>query len=333
MTESSTAGIRIRGVDLQRVRPTRWLWERRIPIGLPSLFVGEEGIGKGTLAAWLIARATCGELPGDLAGEPIRVLIVGDEDSFEPIWVPRLYAAGADLAMVRTRDDGEYIDDFEPVQADLAAAIADERIGLVVLDALIDHVPGGQNGEAIYNPKAVRQALKPLRRLLAEQELAGVGLLHPTKGKPHSFRDLVAGSHQFNAVSRSSMLLAKDPADDTRRVLVRGKGNHSAAPRSVEFTIASEVFELNGHTFEMPKVVELEEGDRTIDDLLKSMDAPVRTALAAEIEQVLTNEPQTLADIARSIGRSPKDGSVRNALTLLLAEGKAKKVDGGWRKP
>jgi AAA domain len=253
--------LRTRGVQLERVRPFRWLWARRVPIGMLSLIVGEESIGKGTLAAWLIARATRGELDGDLRGEPARVLVVGDEDAFDQVWVPRLYAAGADLEKLLTLDDGEFIDDFASAAVQLARTIEEEQIGLVLLDALIDHIPGGHAGEAVYNPKNVRQALQPLRRVAAATEIAALGLLHPVKGNPTSFRQLMAGSHQFNAVSRSSLWLAPDPEDDKRRVLVRGKGNHSAEPRSVEFGIAAEVVELNDHTFEVPKVVDVEEGE------------------------------------------------------------------------
>jgi hypothetical protein len=150
------AGLRTRAVDWQRVRPLRWLWKRRIPIGLPSLLVGEEGMGKGTLAAWLIARATRGELDGDLQGEPIRVLVIGDEDGFEPIWVPRLHAAGADLDMVRTLADGEYLDDLRARSDDLRKAVQRDEVGLVLLDQVLDHVPGGSAGEAVYNPKPGR---------------------------------------------------------------------------------------------------------------------------------------------------------------------------------
>src|SRR5436190_16523849 len=89
--------LKTRGVELARVRPLLWLWARRIPLGVLSLLIGEEGTGKGTLAAWTIARASRGELEGDKRGKPARVLIVGDEDGFDQIWVPRLHAADADL--------------------------------------------------------------------------------------------------------------------------------------------------------------------------------------------------------------------------------------------
>lgn len=323
-------GLRTRGVLMERVRPIRWLWRRRIPCGLPSLIVGEEGIGKGTVAAWLVARATRGELEGDLAGDPINVLIIGDEDGFESVWVPRIHAACGDLDRIRTLDDGEYLDDLSARGDDLAVAVERDGIGLIVLDQLLDHVGGGIDGSAVYNPKAVRQAMLPLRRVAGTQGIAAIGLLHPVKGRAKTFRDLVAGSHQFNAVSRSSLLLGRAPEDEHLRVLVRGKGNHSAAPRSFEFRIGVSVLDLNGHSFEMPIVDDAEEGDRTIEDLFPK--APVAERLADQLGDLLTDEEQSVADLARAIDRDPKDGSVRTALKRLAEDKRATRGEKGWTR-
>ena len=247
---SENGGLRTRGVIWERVRPIRWLWQRRIPLGLPSLIVGEEDVGKGTVSAWLIARATRGELDGDQRGKPINVLIIGDEDGFESVWVPRIHAAGGDLGRIRTLDDGEYLDDLTARGDDLAVTVERDQIGLIILDQVLDHVDGGKDGSGVYNPKNVRQAMLPLRRVAGAQGVAAIGLLHPIQGKPRSFRELIAGSHQFNAVSRSSLLLGKAPEDKQRRVLVRGKGNHSAAPRSFEFEIGITSFDLKSGGFE-----------------------------------------------------------------------------------
>jgi hypothetical protein len=62
-------------------------------------------------------------------------------------------------------------------------------------------------------------------------DVCALGSLHPNKGQRGSFRDLVSGSHAFNASSRSSLLLAEDPDDEDRRVLVRGKGNFTTTTR------------------------------------------------------------------------------------------------------
>jgi AAA domain-containing protein len=334
-TAPASDGLRTRAVVMSKVRPMRWLWSRRIPVGSPSIIVGEEGVGKGTLAAWIIARATRGELDGELRGKPVRVLIIGDEDGFEPIWVPRVEAAGGDLSMLRTLDDGEHLDDLRQRSDDLGEAVARDDVGLVVLDQLLDHVSGGSDGQGVYNPKNVRQALMPLRRVAGERGIAALGLLHPIKGNVTSFRQLMAGSHQFNAVSRSSLLLGVDPKDDQRRVLVRGKGNHSAAPMSFEFRPIAASLELNGHAFEMPHVTDEVEGWRTMKDLIEEAGSgtPVRDDLADRIAVVLTGQAQTVAAIAAVVGRGPKDGSVRRALNELAIDGRAEKVEGGWVNP
>ena len=67
------------------------------------------------------------------------------------------------------------------------------------------------------------------------------------------------------------------------------------------------------------------EGDRTIDDLLKPPAAPVRDELATTLEPLLTDEWQKRADLARAVGRDPKDGSVGNALELLASRRIAEK--------
>ena len=336
--EDLNGGVRIRPVIMERVRPMRWLWRRRIPVGVPSLIVGEEGMGKGTTAAWIIARASRGQLEGDFAGQPLRVLVIGDEDAFEPVWVPRLEAAGADLSMMRTLDDGEYLDDLGSRAEGLAKTLETEQIGFVLLDALLDHIPAGDNGAGVYNPKSVRQALLPLRRIAGERDIAALGLLHPIKGNVTSFRQLLAGSHQFNAISRSSLLLGEDPDDDSMRVLVRGKGNHSAAPKSFEFKIAPGLVDLNGHTFEVPRIVGEREGERTVRDLLAGgPTAPVREGLADQLAGLLTADEQSLAGLARAVGRERTDGSVRRALTQLVEDGRASRGTGGknqgWRLP
>jgi hypothetical protein len=171
-----------------------------------------------------------------------------------------------------------------------------------------------------------------LRRVVGEHGIAGTGLLHPIKGNVTSFRQLLAGSHQFNAVSRSSLLLGADPDDQDRRVLVRGKGNHSAAPRSFEFNVAGDVITLNEHTFEIPKAINCGEGDRTIADLLAAPPAaPVTDALMAKLAPLLTDTPQSRADLAKAVDRDPKDGSVGNALKRLAEEKCARQTDeGGW---
>ncbi len=316
-----------RAADLSRARPTRWAWERRIPIGSLSLLIGDEGVGKGTLEAWIIAQATRGMLRGDLTG-PVRVLFVGDEDSFTDTVVPRLHAVSADLSRVRVLDESVEPFDVYLDARGLGDLIADEGFDFVICDNLLDTLGVGVDD---WRGKEVRAALRPLRSIAREHDVAVLASMHPNKGKKESFRDLVSGSHAFNAVSRSSLLLTKHPEDTDRRVLVRGKGNLSVPPRSFEFSIKSYTFKANKHTFNVPGVSDHIEGELRVEDLLKSsaqQGPSIAETLAGEIAKLRLTEPTPRADIARAIGRQPRDGSVLTALELLEEQGAFEREEG-----
>ena len=323
-------GLAVRGADLSRVRPVRWLWDRRLLLGYLCLILGAEGMGKGTVAAWLIARLTRGELPGDLAGEPSRVLVLGDEDAFDSVWVPRLHVAGADLGLVDTVDEGEGEAFDLRDEGRLRALVEEHGYRLLFFDALLD-VLGADVDD--WRSKEVRDRLRPLRRLARELDVCALGSLHPNKGQRSNFRDLVSGSHAFNASSRSSLLLAPHPEDEDRRVLVRGKGNLSAAPPSFEFAIEGRDLEINGHAFSLPVLADECDGEMGVEDIVKPQrEAPVRDTLADQINAVGNGEIQSRAEIAKALGREADDRSVGRALDTLEDQGRWEKVGRGkWR--
>jgi hypothetical protein len=254
-----------RTADLSLSKPPRWAWQDRIVLGALNLIVGNEGAGKGTLACWIFAQLTRGELPGDLYGRPVNVAIIGDEDGFADVWTPRLHAAGADLERVKLieRDDGSPIE-MAANRGRLAEIVGKEQTPLVYLDAMIDNL-GAQTDD--WRAKQVREALAPARQLARELQCAVLGSLHPNKSGG-TFRQLVSGSVAFNAVSRSSLLLAEHPEDPDRRVIVRAKGNLSATPEAVEFAIGGHRFDANGHTFNVPRAVDFSTSALTSEDLL-----------------------------------------------------------------
>ena len=326
-------GLGVRPADLSRVRPVEWLWSRRLPIGYLSLLLGAEGVGKGVLSSWIVARATRGELPGDREGKPARVLVVGDEDSFDSVILPRLYAARADLSLIDEFYDEEESDVLD-VRRDaerFRGLLRDGGYSLVYVDALLDVLAVDTDD---WRSKPVRDALRPLRRTARDLDVTVLGALHPNKGARSSFRDLVSGTHAFNASSRSSLLLAQHPDDETRRVLVRGKGNLSAPPRSFEFTVEGRELEINGYGFDLPVVAQECEGELGVEDMLKpDRPAPVRESLADEIDALGTGEIQSRADLAKGIGREPDDRSVGRALEQLEDDGRwIKEGRGKWRR-
>lgn len=227
------SGITYREADLSDARQFEWAWKERVLLGYLNLLVGVEGIGKGNLVAWILARITCGDLPGSLAGRPRAVAIIGDEDSWENIWVPRLHAVGADLTRLRYIESGAngVIDVREDADA-LAKFVKAERVAVVYFDQLLDNLGVADN----WRDKDVRNALAPLRRVVRETNTAGLLTLHPNK-RGGSFRDRVSGTPAFNALSRSSLLVAQHPHNPERKVAVRAKGNYSVEPPGFEFRI------------------------------------------------------------------------------------------------
>lgn len=325
LTQSATVAIRT--ADLSRVRPIRWAWRGRLLLGYLNLLLGAEGVGKGTLAAHLLGRLSRGQLPGDLEGTPARILILGDEDAFDSVWVPRLYAAGADLDMVDTLED-EF--DLTGGADPLRRLVEQGGYKVVFFDQLLDNLGVDVDD---WRSKEVRDRLRPARRVARELDVLMLGALHPNKGQRASFRDLVSGSHAFNASSRSSLLLAQHPEDEDRRILVRGKGNLSAAPPSFEFSIEGRELEINGHHFSLPIVANPVDGDLSIEDVMRpAREAPVRQSLADQIDALGTGDVQKRADLARALGREPDDRSVGRALDQLEAEDRWAKVGRGqWQ--
>jgi hypothetical protein len=276
--------LTVRGADLSRAKPPRWAWQGRIVLGYLNLLIGNEGIGKGTLIAWMIARLTLGELPGDLRNRPIGVGVLGDEDDFDGVWTPRLHAAGANLDLVVQieRPDGGFVNVKEDRQR-LAQVVEHRGLGLLFFDQLLDNLGVGVDD---WRQKPVRDALQPLRALARELDIAALGSLHPNK-RADSFRQLVAGAPAFNSVSRSSLLLAQHPEDESLRVLVRGKGNLSQTPEAVEFQIAEHRFEANGHEFRVPLAQGFHVGELTVDDLIGDAGVPREHSKQAEACEII----------------------------------------------
>jgi AAA domain-containing protein len=258
-------------------RSVRWAWEGRLAVGYMTVQTGEEGLGKSVFNAWLIARATRGELDGAAwRGQPVGTLVVASEDGHEDTWKPRLTLADADTDRVFTLNldklpaGWNIRDGIE----DLRRAITTTDSKLVVFDALLDHMPPAAAGETINSPTFVRGALGPLQHLVRELEIVAIVSLHPPKSRGFAFRDFVQGSQAFSAISRFGLLFAwhPDDADDDpqrRRVIVRGKGNLGRDPGALEFTVIGREHEhSDGHIQEREVVVNVRPSDVTLQQLM-----------------------------------------------------------------
>src|SRR5262249_26257978 len=189
------------------------------------------GKGKSTLAAGYAARATRGRLKGKYTGDPINVLWIGNEDGRDDVVGPRLQAAGTDFERFRwvTLSSDSIADELDVV-TDIEAlrqAIVECAAKLVIIDPVVEFLPGATDS---HNDMSVRQALRPLRNLAKDLEVAVIGLVHLNKGDTLDVAARITGSGAFRNVARSVLVVAEYPAEDGEehagwRVVFQNKSN------------------------------------------------------------------------------------------------------------
>jgi hypothetical protein len=220
--------------DIEGVKNTTWVWINRIPEGGLVDMIGEEDVGKGFFAVYLLSKLTRGQLSGRYYGRPIKVQIVAYEDD-RGEWDKRLLAANADMTYVSylKRTDGT-VPDLSEHGVDIVRHWANSKIKFVYVDQLLDHL--GVNTDN-YNAKQVRNVLMPFHALLVKCGITVFATMHPNK-KGSTPRSRLAGSAALWQPCRSAFYLAIHPDDEDARVLVNIKANRSARkPKSVEFQI------------------------------------------------------------------------------------------------
>lgn len=207
-----------------RMEQTQWAWDQRIPLGGVTLLAGQEGSGKTTILADVIARMTLGQLDGDLEGEAVGCVYATAEDSWSRTLGPRLKAAGADLERVFfVKVDGLNGGLSVPGDLiDLAHCMKETGSKLLVLDPLGAHLGSTLD---THRDASVRQALAPLASHMDALGAACVGIVHWSKAPTTQALDRVNGSRAFTAAARAMLAVAEDPEDDSSRLLILAKSN------------------------------------------------------------------------------------------------------------
>jgi AAA domain len=305
--KDEASGIVYRQSSIKDAQPFQFVWENRILSDYINLLVGIEGIGKGTLVAWVLSRLTRGELPGQLHGHPCNVAIVGDEDSFDNVWIPRIYAAGGEhkrVYLLESGPSGEGIDIAKHASA-IQKFTKKMAIPVLYFDQLLDNLGYSDS----WKDQHVRTALKPIRTVAQKNGLAVIATLHPNKRKG-SFRDMLSGTPAFNAISRSSLLVARNPNDSERVVAVRPKGNYNEEPPAFDFGIEP-------HNFYKPG----KKGNRTllkVSRIYDGKDNPMIRASNVLDKQSVREREDSKANIAKAVLKQMfSDGQPRPAAEVI----------------
>lgn len=216
-----------------RMQPIRWLWPGWLAAGKLHIVGGAPGTGKTTLALALASTLTvAGRWPdATRCAEAADVLIWSGEDDPNDTLLPRLAAAGADLARVhiigdvRDPDGRRPFDPARDVPA-LAHAVALLRrpVRLLIVDPIVSAVSGDSHKNA-----ETRRGLQPLVDLGQRLGAAVLGITHLTKGTTgRDPLERLTGSLAFGALTRIAWATAvqRDPEPGApRRVLARIKSN------------------------------------------------------------------------------------------------------------
>lgn len=228
-------------------RELRWCWQGRFPLGGVTILVGVAGVGKSVFTCDATARISAGlPWPDGSATERGRVAFANVEDPADRVTIPRLVAAGADLAKVRivegvkSRDgDGEPVLDVFDLRRDtgLLEDLAGSDLRAVILDPASAFLPGIDDNKN----SAVRSGLARLAGLAERLDVAVILVHHFRKATDGSALAKVAGSLAFGALARSAWGVVRDPANPERRLLLPIKANWTAGAASgLAFTIMSD---------------------------------------------------------------------------------------------
>ena len=141
--------------------------------------------------------------------------------------MPRLLAAGADLAKVYRADvvDADGFDVPLSLPKDTAAllqSIRDVEAAVVVFDPLLSRLDHRLDS---HKDADVRRALEPLAAMADSGAVSVWGLIHVNKSTSSDALTLLMGSRAFAAVARAVLFVAVNPDDENQRLLSQVKNN------------------------------------------------------------------------------------------------------------
>jgi len=246
--------------DTIEPKEVRWLWYPFIPEGKVTIIQGDPGDGKSTFMLTLAALMTKGEpfpFSGSESVEPRRVIYQTSEDDAADTVVPRFLRAGGDPKLLTFIDESDKTITFADER--IAEAIRETNARMLILDPLSAYI-----GDCSLNQaNEVRPEFNHLRVAAQDTGCAIVVVDHMNKASQLKAMYRSKGSIDIIGVARSGLILARDPEDDGKRILVQQKANLAPLGHAISFSISEE------------GIVFLEELRMTADELLSAQESPI----------------------------------------------------------
>jgi hypothetical protein len=201
-------------------RAQEWLWFGHLGKGVLELITGVPGLGKSQVQLSLIACITAG-LPWPDGSQPCtaaKVIMLTAEDSIDRTVVPRLIAAGANLAnviivkMIRVDKKKRHFlltEDLEKLER-LAQEIG--GVALITIDPITAYMGGKVDS---HKATEVRSQLNPLQEFADRTGIAVSAVTHPAKNViSQKALDFFIGSQAFIAAGRIGHVCIPKYVDD-----------------------------------------------------------------------------------------------------------------------
>lgn len=288
-----------------------WLAPPIIPRAALTALYAPGGDGKSLFSMALAAAiAHGGELAGIECKHGVTIYLDAENGEFEIH--RRVHTLGLPASGVRMADAGGL--DLRRHLDQVQALVRGDRPDLLILDSLRSLTPGMDENDT----KQTAAVLDPLRRLAHESGTA-ILLIHHANKAGRDFRG--ASSIRDSVDVLWHMGRQDDDPDPRRRFLSCRKMRVAAEPERLWLRL-----DVDRGRVLIDKAEPPEESET------RAVTQPIRTQLSDEILGRMDGLPMRLAAVAELVGRRPKDGSVRNALAALVADGRINRQGNDYLK-
>jgi putative DNA primase/helicase len=350
-TDEAATGPRLISRRAADIVPKRidFLWPGRIARGKHTAIAGEPGDGKSQLTIYVAARVSRGEeWPCGEGRAPIgNVIIFNAEDGADDTLVPRLKAAGANMArvhIVSAVQEGRGRRTFN-LQADIALLerkIAEiENVVLVIIDPISSYM-----GKTDSHKNAeVRGALEPVSEMAERLQVAVLSVTHFSKfgaGTNTKALHRFIGSIAFVGAPRAAFAVIEDADNEGRMLFLHAKNNMAPKPQGLAYRLVQTLVDgAGGQAIVASYVVwDSEPVSVSADDALRATDSGVDRSAATEAEEFLRDklsaEPVSAKEgeeHARALGIAPRTLARARKKLGVVAEKGGLKEGWTWRLP
>lgn len=220
----------------------KWLWYPFIPYGKVTLLQGDPGDGKSTFMLTLAAILSSANPLPQMIGptKPVNVIYLTTEDDMADTVVPRFIRAGGNRSRLTFIDESERHITFSDER--ILQAIKETNAKFLILDPLSSYI-----GKCSLNSaNEVRPEFNHLIQAAKETGCAIVVIAHMNKNTDAKSLYRAAGSIDVIGAVRSSLLIAHDPDNDARRIMVQLKANLAPLENGIAFFVNNEGIIFDG---------------------------------------------------------------------------------------